>query len=374
VENAEDRSVGAVPDPLDVALEKARLAMIEASKRVDVEEEEEESLDVTNSDAPSKSQDEDSDDPAPVDQDDDEDEDEDKPEEGEIIGDSDDTDDDDSDIDEDDDLDSAPESTGVQSDKDTGKQKDGSRRQRALKRLKEDNEKLKADYEKIQSDMQGMRESLLADVRAEQQRVAQLQAAQIAAAEEERAHAAEVDEFLGSDEDHEADHEAALAGDFEAAERYKQREAMRKRFITLQSRAERVVQTKAGQVFAEATKGLPGLDANVLQNGNLYQVIRHIAIGSAAHERNDAEQEKAALVEKHGEVVEKLNNRIQKLEARISQLKLRKMNDEAPTPLAGGRPAAEPKPKSKLAGMLGPDGLPTLEALQAASSGRINWN
>lgn len=285
-----------------------------------------------------------------------------------------DEDDDDTDVvagDEDDDSDAATERVDNTSDDGDGstdpqarpKRKRGNRGKK-IQRLEDQNGELKTQLETLER-------TLIERFRTEQRAEAERTERERAQAVEDQRLQQEVDEILGDKDTYNEKLRAALNGDYEAAEWVKETDQTREKFTKIQARAERVVKERAGQVFIEATKDLPGLDQSLLMNGSLYNVVRHIYYGALELGRGESGQSLTKSQQESQKKIDTLTRKNERLQAQLDAARPRRATQMAKTPISGGNPITE-KTRSKLEGLMDPvTGFPTDEAEMLIRTGRL---
>lgn len=196
--------------------------------------------------------------------------------------------------------------------------------------------------------------------RAENERLRQQ--LEVMQAEDHRRQAA-IDKALGTNADYQKALEDVMSPDPKISEpakkRYKIYSANREFYGQLLKGAERDINVRLAKEYWEASEERPGIDRKLVQSAPMKDVLLHYYDQGALFAT-------AAAAERE----EKLQKSIETLKAEVKELKSSKVTSRV-SPITGGRPVT--KDQTPLRGTLGPDGLPTDDAISAARNGRLDF-
>jgi hypothetical protein len=215
---------------------------------------------------------------------------------------------------DDDDSVQDPEDAAADSD-DSASDEPGKKKKRrggALNRIKAENEQLQAQLTELKASMDSFQETQTTSImerlqaeREENERLRTEQAAQEAEADRvDRV----VTDFIGQDAQIQELIEAVENGNPLAASQLKDFRTRRNLLNTLMAFAKNVSGREATKVYREATKKISGLDREIVDRGNIPEVIEHVdAVGYARGEaagKADLERLTGVLAEKDKEIDE----------------------------------------------------------------------
>ena len=153
---------------------------------------------------------------------------------------------------------------------------------------------------------------------------------------DERALEAEMQEYLGSDDEYQAAVDAALRGDVFEAEKARAWHERRQIVGKLSRRAEARVNQRAAEIFWSSTEGLPGVAKQVLEKSDFGSVLKHLHAAGYSAAASEAKRE-----------VEKRDAKIARLEAQLATKKVKTAARAATAdPVEGGTPVPPRKEKS----------------------------